>query len=264
LGPAIAWNWQQRGATAARFLLAWALPFWIALELVPTKLPNYLLPAYPALALAVGGALVAASEGKLASWRWLDRSGLFLWVVATLALAAALLVAPILYCGGLLPAGVAGATIAVGAGAYLLTKSWRGAKLELGLGVPILAFLVLALGFGFVAPQLDRLWLSRSAARLVADYGPPKNVPIAATGYAEPSLVFMLGTKTLLPAADNAAAHLTTARGALALVESEEDAAFRAGLAARGWAPREIGKVSGIDYSNGRAMILTLYAGVPR
>jgi hypothetical protein len=115
-----------------------------------------------------------------------------------------------------------------------------------------------------VAPQLDRLWLSRGAAKLVADYGPPKDVPVVATGYAEPSLVFMLGTKTLFAAADRAAEHLATARGALALVEAQEDATFRAGLAARGWMPRELGKVSGFDYSNGRAMILTLYAGVPR
>lgn len=264
LGPAIAWGWQQRRVLPARFLIAWAIPFWLAMELVPTKLPNYLLPAYPALALLVGGALVAAGEGKLVSWRWLDRGVTLLWAVATLALAALLIAAPILYCGGLLASGIVAAAIALIIGAYLLTRAWRQAALELGFGAAIFALLILPLAFARVAPQLDRLWLSRGAARLVADYGPPKNIPVAAAGYAEPSLVFMLGTKTLLVAADRAAEQLTTARGAVALVESREDATFRTGLAARGWEPREIGKVAGIDYSNGRTMTLTLYAGVPR
>jgi 4-amino-4-deoxy-L-arabinose transferase-like glycosyltransferase len=264
LGPAIAWGWQQRRALPARFLLAWALPFWIAMELVPTKLPNYPLPAYPALALAIGGALIAVGEGKLLSWRWPDRIVTLLWVAATLGLAAALVIAPLIYGGGFVGAGIIAAAIAVFLGARVVIAPWRGSSPELGLRAAILSFLVLSLGLAFVVPQLDRLWLSRDAAKLVADYGAPKDVPVVATGDAEPSLVFMLGTKTMFVPADRAAEHLTTARGALALVESQEDAAFRAGLAARGWTPREIGKVSGVDYSNGRAMILTLYAGAPR
>ncbi|HEX9491210.1 MAG TPA: glycosyltransferase family 39 protein, partial [Stellaceae bacterium] len=47
LGPALAWAWQQRAAPAERFLIAWVVPFWIVLELVPTKLPHYILPVYP-------------------------------------------------------------------------------------------------------------------------------------------------------------------------------------------------------------------------
>jgi 4-amino-4-deoxy-L-arabinose transferase-like glycosyltransferase len=264
LGPAITWCWQQRHAVAARFLIAWALPFWIVMELVPTKLPNYLLPAYPALALAIGGALIAAGDGKQLSWRWPDRIVTMLWAATTLGLAAALLIAPMTYGRGLIGAGVVAAMIALLFGARLVIAIWRGSAPELGIHATILALLVLSLCFTFVVPRFDRLWLSRDAARLVAEYGPPKDVAVVATGYAEPSLVFMLGTNTLFAAADRAAEQLTTARGALALVEGHEDAAFRAGLAARGWAPREIGKVSGFDYSNGRAMVLTLYAGAPR
>jgi len=33
------------------FLLAWYVPWWIVCELMPTKLPHYVLPAYPALLL---------------------------------------------------------------------------------------------------------------------------------------------------------------------------------------------------------------------
>jgi 4-amino-4-deoxy-L-arabinose transferase-like glycosyltransferase len=264
LGPAVAWGWQQRRDLPARFLLAWALPFWIAMELVPTKLPNYLLPAYPALALAIGGALVATGEGKLLSWRWPNRIVAMLWMAVTLALAIALIAAPKFYGEGFVAASIVATAIAVVLGMSLMIASWRGVSPILGAWAAILSLIVLSPSLALVAPRLDLLWLSRDAAKLVADYGQPKDVPVAATGYAEPSLVFMLGTKTLFVPADRAAEHLTTVRGALALVESQEDAAFRAGLAAQGWAAREIGKVSGVDYSNGRAMILTLYAGVPR
>lgn len=36
------------------FLTAWLVPTWIAFEILPTKLSHYILPAYPALALAAG------------------------------------------------------------------------------------------------------------------------------------------------------------------------------------------------------------------
>ena len=36
------------------FLIAWYIPFWLVTELIPTKLPHYILPAYPALLLDDG------------------------------------------------------------------------------------------------------------------------------------------------------------------------------------------------------------------
>lgn len=264
LGPTIAWGWQQRRVVPERFLIAWAIPFWIVLELIPTKLPNYLLPAYPALALMTGAALVAAGEGKIISRQWLNRIVAVLWAATMLGLAAVLLMAPAKYGRGFAVAGVVAAAITLYLGTRLLLAAWRGTSPQLAARAVILALLVFSLGFELVVPRLSELWLSRQAAALVAHYGPPKDVPVTASGYAEPSLVFMLGTKTMFVNVDRAAEHLTTARGALALIEARDDAAFRAALAAKGWAPRAIGQVSGFDYSNGRAMTLTLYNGVPR
>jgi 4-amino-4-deoxy-L-arabinose transferase-like glycosyltransferase len=264
LGPAIAWGWQSRRDDAMRFLLAWAVPFWIALELIPTKLPNYLLPVYPSLALLAGSALVAASEGRLRSWRWLDRLGVILWGVVTLALAAALLLAPVQYGTGLILAGATAAAIAVWLGQRSVRLAWRGAAPHLAARTVLLALFALPLGFAFVAPQLDALWLSRNVAILLAQAAPGRDPIVAATGYAEPSLVFMLGTKTLLASADRAAQHLATTPSALALVESREDTAFQTALAPLGQVPKALGRVSGLDYSNGRQMVLTLYAGAPK
>src|SRR5436305_13738240 len=48
--PALAFAIRQRREPGVRFLLAWSAGVWLIFELVPTKLPHYILPAYPALA----------------------------------------------------------------------------------------------------------------------------------------------------------------------------------------------------------------------
>ncbi|HXE28636.1 MAG TPA: glycosyltransferase family 39 protein, partial [Stellaceae bacterium] len=111
LGPTIAWGWQQRRADAERFLIAWGVPFWIVLELVPTKLSNYLLPVYPALALMIGAALVAASEQRFVSWRKLDRIVIALWALASLGLAIALALVPLHFGPGALGGGAVAALV---------------------------------------------------------------------------------------------------------------------------------------------------------
>ena len=53
--------WASRHEKGARFLLAWIVPAWIVLELVVTKLPHYVLPLYPAIAILIAG--VVDSQG---------------------------------------------------------------------------------------------------------------------------------------------------------------------------------------------------------
>jgi len=198
LGPAIVWGWRRRHADAERFLIAWGMPFWIVLELVPTKLPNYLLPVYPALALMIAAALVAASEQRLVSWRALDRTFIVLWSLASLGLAIALASVPLRYGPGALGGGAVAALVALYFGQRLLRQAWRGFAPPLAIRAAVMALLVLAVSFEFVAPALDALWLSRSAAALVDSAGVQRNRPVAIAGDAEPSLVFLLGTKTKL------------------------------------------------------------------
>ena len=49
--------WRARREAGAQFLLAWLVPSWIVFELVLTKLPHYVLPLYPAIAILTVGAL---------------------------------------------------------------------------------------------------------------------------------------------------------------------------------------------------------------
>ena len=46
---------RARANPARKFLLAWLVPSWIVFELVMTKLPHYVLPLYPAIAILIAG-----------------------------------------------------------------------------------------------------------------------------------------------------------------------------------------------------------------
>ena len=52
-------------ACRSRFLIAWILPFWVIIELVPTKLPHYPLPVIPAIAVLLVCAVNAPLAGRL-------------------------------------------------------------------------------------------------------------------------------------------------------------------------------------------------------
>jgi 4-amino-4-deoxy-L-arabinose transferase-like glycosyltransferase len=250
-------GWIVRTQPAERFLLAWAVPYWILLELIPTKLPHYLLPAYPALALLAAAALVEGIKRPL----WLDAISGLLWTLATLAIAALLIAAPVSLGHGLSPAGLTAAAIALLMGWSLLHRFWNLSRPAAGMGAraAILALLVLAPALAFVAPVLDFLWLSRSAAKLVHENTAP-GAPIAVAGYAEPSLIFLLGTGTQTGSGAEAARALAGSPHALALVEGSEETAFRQALAKLGKKPHAIGNAAGLDYSNGKPMTLTLYS----
>src|SRR5204863_9075173 len=110
LVPALAHAWRRRMLPAERFLLAWLVPAWIVLELLPTKLPHYVLPLYPALALLAGAALAEGARAAAPIWlRYADIAAKALWAIVTIALASVLIILPIRFGEGLSLAGIVGA-----------------------------------------------------------------------------------------------------------------------------------------------------------
>jgi 4-amino-4-deoxy-L-arabinose transferase-like glycosyltransferase len=254
LASAARLGWRERSEPAIRFLIAWIVPFWLLMELVPTKLPHYVLPAYPALALLAAGALY---DGAAMTRRhWSDVVAWSLWGLVALGLGVALVTVPIWFGGGAAPLAAGMIAIALGLGGSLLRSVWhRHAQLWYGIGASLLLW---AAAFGIVLPRLDALWLSRGAAALIDSQNRVLR-PVVAAGYAEPSLVFLLGTATKLTSADEAALVMSKIPATLVIVSNREDAAFRRALVKDGIAVTALGQVSGLNYSNGRAMTLTLY-----
>jgi 4-amino-4-deoxy-L-arabinose transferase-like glycosyltransferase len=249
--------WRERKHPAMRFLLAWAIPAWLVFELLPTKLPHYVLPLYPALALLAGRALVIdVVPAKAASV-----VGYVLWALVSVVLAAGIFAAPMLLAGGeaaqLALATVASAAI-LSMLILLMRRSFDPSPAD-ALRCAVLAIFVFVPVFAGLLPHLDRVWLSRGAAELVAETG--RHGPVDSVGFTEPSLVFLLGTGTRFVSAEEAVADL--GRGRLALVGSRDEDDFARQAKARGIEPLRIGRVEGINYSNARRMALTLYGARP-
>lgn len=261
LPAAMVTAWRERHQPGVRFAIAWLIPAWLVFELMPTKLAHYPLPTYGALAWL---AAVAARQapGPIARW-----SGAALSALAGLALAVGTFYLLGEYGGGgdvTAAALTGGLLLAAGvAGAYMLVRrSARGAAITACvLGVAGHAALV-----GVFAPGLGPLWVSEhtQAAMAKARLLPRQGIapgPVAVAGYAEPSLVFELGTTTDLGDAEEAAQALAEHRPAI--VEDRQADDFTRAMAARKLTPRLVGEVRGLDYSNGDDMTLKLYAPDP-
>ena len=264
LPAALSWGWRRRAQAGPRFALAWLVPGWLLFELAPTKPPHGVAPLFGALAVLAAGALSEpiSLRSRLAGAALSALAGVVIaaaavWLAATLdggpgwALATAALA---------LGAGLAGALGVLGQGGVLDVRyQLRPAGLVFAgvLGIAAHAALV-----GGVLPDLRAAWPSRGAARLIARAGlDPRNGvtpgPVAVAGYAEPSLVFLLGTDLELDGPVEAAQALEAGRPVL--VERRVAPVFLAKLAKDHTRHIEVGVTRGLDYSDGRRVELTLW-----
>ncbi|SEH64571.1 4-amino-4-deoxy-L-arabinose transferase [Magnetospirillum fulvum] len=254
LVPGLIWAWAQRARPEVRFCLAWIVPTWLMFELIPTKLPHYVLPAFPALALLMAA---AAWGGDLRDGR-IARLWATAWSLIALAIAGAVLLAPLGF-GDRFDLTSLPAFVAI-AGTGLLS-AWlvmRGRVLGAAFAVLVTACTAFPVVLDGVLPQLNQLWVSRSVAELAA--ARPHQGPVVVAGYSEPSLVFLLGTETQLTSGAEAATILAERSGTLVLISDREEAAFQAEYARRGLKVATVGKVKGFNYSRGRPVVLTAYA----
>lgn len=257
LWPALVKAWATRTQPAVRFCLAWIVPSWLVFELVPTKLPHYVLPTYPALALLVGWCMVGTVGvfGHRAARAWYG-----VWALIGLVLAATVVVAPIKFGDGFSAFSLPGAVGIAGASLLAAWMAWRGRLLPASAAVVATAAIAFPVVFDGVLPSLDKLWLSRGVAQAATQIG--HTAPVAAAGFSEPSLVFLLGTRTVLTSGDGAAAHLVAAPGSLAVVSDREEPSFLDRAKRLGFAPQPLAIVKGLNYSRGKPIMLTVYAKV--
>jgi 4-amino-4-deoxy-L-arabinose transferase-like glycosyltransferase len=277
LAPAAAVTaWRARTEPAVRLALCWLIPAWLVFEAAPTKLIHYTLPLYGALAWLMARSLESgpptagdprpdhgrAAQGPIV--RGLG-AGVASLVAVAFAVAGFWAMARLGDSSGAPWAVVAAAlflTAGIGGGVLL----WRRRPAAACVAAGALAALGHGALAGGLAPALHPLWLSSAADRALTAAGasPWQGVtpgPVTVAGYAEPSLVFLLGADTELGDADDASAAI--AAGRPAIVARSEEAAFQAALMARGAVAVPIGVVSGLDYSRGRRDTLSLYRPPP-
>jgi 4-amino-4-deoxy-L-arabinose transferase-like glycosyltransferase len=278
LAPLVAMSsfyaWRERTSPAILFFLAWVLPSWLVFEAVPTKLPHYVLPLYPALA---GIALLAIANNGIN----LRRFGAIAtrWLIALIpalllgGLAAAAWImeqtVPVLPLG-LLILGLAITVIAV--------LSFGRAHFEEGLLRSALASLVVTGAiFGPGQEALRALKVSPRLAQSLQEVSCPK-LSVMTAGYREPSLVFLTSTNLLMGSGAEAAQFLHNGMvqvGAVramlvqpdvcrvAFVANREKAAFDAEILKLGLKPRLVTTVSGFNINSGRKLDIAVLTTAP-
>lgn len=177
------------------FLAAWLIPTWLVMELISTKLPHYVLPLYPALAVLCARAVIIAdrstrlslsrpsrfnSERRVVIGTWLWRWGGVLLLVGV-PLVFAFIVSPIWW-----PIFIA--MLAVGwfppPNPLRTSKGlgWSGVQTRALLAAAAFALLI-PVGIA-LSPSLH------ITQQIVGELDAPAMVDVGAVGYHEDSLVF--------------------------------------------------------------------------
>jgi 4-amino-4-deoxy-L-arabinose transferase-like glycosyltransferase len=245
--------WRARREPGAQFLLAWLLPSWIVFELVLTKLPHYVLPLYPAIAILTVGAL----ERRVLSRSWLRRGAAWWFAIPALASVIAVIGAIMLTRQPVFLAWpFVAAALIFGLFAWWLYDDNRAERSLLNVVVAAM-FLAVAI-YGVVIPALTPLFPSAEIARALRNVvcvGPKA----AAAGFHEPSLVFMTGTETLLTDGSGAADFLGQGSCRFALVEQRSERGFVQRAEAIGLRYNVATRIDGYNISQGRAISVAIY-----
>ena len=243
-----------------RFLLAWLVPFWVMIELIPTKLPHYPLPVVPAAVL-----LLLWCVDRVVTLSPLRQkfylAGQYVLLALGVGLVAAVMTGAVMFGGQSMRLAVGLAVIAL---LFAVLAVWQGHRwIQIGeyrylMGLFTAGILVHFVIFAGVVPQLSRIHIADAVAQNLASSG-RQPAAIAAAGYHEPSLVFLLGRDVLLVDSREAALFLAEAPDGVALVEARQQVAFldmarRLGL--RLAAPEQL---SGYSMSMGQDVVILIY-----
>lgn len=247
-------------------LVGWTAPVFLMFTLVATKLPHYILPIWPALALAVGGTLEAAREGRLADAdrRWLRR-GVWLYAPVALLEAVGLLAvawAPPVPSLRWACVGVAAAVLATAAAAlppHLSGEVGKGAaRLLAGTTFSLL------LSTGWLLAALDHVKPVPPVAAAIREKT-PGDAPLATFEINEPSLLFYTERAPVAPLPSERAVAAWARAGGHGVLVIPRDALDRV-VSRYGPLPlREVAAAAGVNVAKGeRVELVALGRNLPR
>jgi len=246
--------WASRKEKGARFLLAWIIPGWVVFELVMTKLPHYVLPAYPAIAILIAGVV---NRHVLARERWLTRGASWWFVLAVILALGSIagLIAVARQPGLLAWPFAAGAVIL----AFFAWRLYEADGAETSLLRAMAASILIAIGvYGVVVPSMTQLFPSAAIAQALKASGCP-HPQTAAVGFQEPSLVFLAGTSTRMADAQGAADFLRGGACRFALIETRFERNFLRRAEAIGLRYSQGPRIEGINYAAGRQATIAIF-----
>lgn len=246
-------------AKSIRLCLAWIIPFWLMIEIMPTKLPHYALPLFPAICLLVGLAGVAMMRVKdFGITRFI--SG-FLFILAATAIIALLIAAQVTYSDTdslmttYVVASIAG-LIAIASGFLLWINRVKASIILAGLS----ALSLNILAYAFILPSLSNLRIAdrvEAAFETEAILLPRQGGPlIRALNFTEPSLVYRLGKGIRLGDQTDLSDAESWAAGTIYIIDEVENDGqdfkdFMAQAEMQSICLNERANISGLNYSKG-------------
>ena len=267
-GLLFAWQAARRGgdslpARGMRLCAAWVVPFWLVLEIAPTKLPHYTLPLLPGLVIAMSGAALAVAGGG--AYPRSRSASAVLFVIASAAVLGVVSVVQVAVGRpslDVLAFGVAGA-----AGVAALAAAWfatRGRVRTAVVAAALAALPISLLSYGVLIPGVDAARVSQRIAKRAP-------TPILSPDYDEPSLRYYAGTRGVRGGTDAQWTQWDSWRtGTLVLDREPRGDGVNSTLAevmarakADGVCLSGAGTVDGINYSRGERVDMLLLRQVP-
>jgi 4-amino-4-deoxy-L-arabinose transferase-like glycosyltransferase len=252
--------WRNRADSAVRFCLGWIIPTWLIFELSLTKLPHYVMPTYPAIALLSAKYLLDGFPSVTnAEKRWPITLSVGLWLLVGAALAFVFAALPSFTNKEVfLPQVGVGGVIMLAQG--LALAAFFDNKPVSVVIMTIAGFLFLTTTIGYSLPRLQHVWLSREIVAAAEQASGCAKPDIMTLGYREPSLVFLAGTETVLAkSADEAVSSLGTRRCPVAVVAEKHKQAFGEAVGRQGAKATEKLSLTGLNAGRGKKMELTVF-----
>lgn len=260
----VSWAWKHRHRVNERFLIAWIVPTWLFFELMPSKLPQYVLPVYPALAILVANAILDPKKVVLQTkYPRLLRALYLAWGVFSVGLGLAYCLIPYLAFKQLYLSSVFAGLVTIGLSITALVFAYKEQLKQAAITVIIMAVFSYAAIYQFLLPSIKPLWISQHIAHEIKQLAPQtinKNTPLLAVGYAEPSLVFQLGTYNVrFSNPTTAIKQMAQHPQQLVLIAKPYQHQFLQLSAAQHLSMRPLTEFRGFNYSKGQWVDLTLY-----
>jgi 4-amino-4-deoxy-L-arabinose transferase-like glycosyltransferase len=236
--------------SAVRFLIAWAAPALLLMELSPAKLVHYAMPVYPPIALLCAAGFLAAAKHR---WRVTLALGFTLFCVTGAALVGAVGF-------GLWSIGVTSFQVAAATAACALIAAMGAVGLAMlrqtHLRAAAAIACALALSFtlrSLIFPEARALQVSAQAAAAIN--AEEARGALWIVGYDEPSVVFLTRTSARLAAPETVGAGAR--EGDLILVEQADLPAIAHALNERGLVfSQNAAPIEGLSLSSNRRVAL--------
>ena len=247
--------WKSRHEPGARFLLAWLLPSWLVFEVVMTKLPHYVLPLYPAIAILIAGILAPHGQSRQ---RWMVR-GTVGWLLFPAAIAIGALVLFIVFGRdlGLIAWPFSALAVIFGLFAWWL-YAVDGAERSLLRALVASVFVAITV-YAVTFPLLPPLFPSAMIADEIRATDCERPHVASTFAFQEPSLVFLLGTETRFTDGVGAADFLRSKACHFALIDSRSERSFVQRAESVGLRYSLVRRVEGYNISAGKPVSLTIF-----